>query len=96
MLTLFNLGITQPLGNDGAPVPGGKLTFYVAGTTTKKDTFADALGTTPNTNPVILDAYGRAVIFLDNDEAYDVLFTDADDVEIWTLEDVMAAAPAVP
>lgn len=47
----------------GAPLSGGKLFFYEAGTTISdenlKDTFADEALTVPNTNPIILDSEGR-------------------------------------
>lgn len=52
----------------GAPLAGGKVDIYTAGTTTRVSsypTYADAIaGTNANANPVILDASGRASIFL--------------------------------
>ena len=48
---------------NGAPVAGGQLFTYLAGTTTPAPTYLNASGT-PNTNPIILDAAGRAVIYL--------------------------------
>lgn len=100
MLTLFGLSITQPLNNAGGIVPGGLITFYSAGTLVLKNTFADADGDTANDNPVELDGYGRAVIFLDNDGAYDIVFrgpninnVPATGPTYWTLESVVAARP---
>lgn len=94
LLTLFPF--IQPLDNDGHIVPGGKLTFYETGTLVKKDTWSDAGGVTLNSNPVVLDLdTGRAFIFLDNDGAYDVIFTDEDDVEIWSLTAFIPYAPVV-
>ena len=49
----------QYLDGDGVPLVNGKLTFYAAGTNTKIITYADELESTPNTNPVLLDAAGR-------------------------------------
>lgn len=86
----------QPLNNDGCIVPGGKLTFYAAGGVVKKNTWADAQGVTLNSNPVILNTdTGRAFIFMANDGAYDVLFTDEHDVLIWTLPSFIPYAPVV-
>ena len=48
---------------NGAPVASGQLFTYLAGTTTPAPTYLNASGT-PNTNPIILDAAGRAVIYL--------------------------------
>lgn len=94
LLTLFPF--IQPLDNSGRIVPGGKITFLEAGTIVKKDTWADAQGDTLNSNPVILDLdTGRAFIFMANDGAYDIVFTDADDVEIWSLSAFIPYAPVV-
>ena len=85
----------QPLDDNGAPVPGGKLTFYITGTTTKQDVYHDVDGNTPWSNPVILDDAGRASIFLGDSVAYSILFQDADDAEIWTQDDVIAPTPVL-
>lgn len=92
LLTLFPFN--QPLDDNGDIVPGGKLTFYEAGTVFKKDTYADAQGDVTNSNPAVLDIdTGRKFIFMGNDGAYDVIFTDADDNEIWSLSAFMPYAP---
>lgn len=93
MLTPFFM--FQPLNDDGAPVPGGTLTFYATGTTTPKDVYADADGNTVLTNPVELDGSGRKLVFLDDDGAYDILFKDADEVLIWTMVKIIAYAPVI-
>lgn len=43
---------------DGAVVPSGKLQFYRTGTTTPQDTYSDSTLTTPNANPIVLNATG--------------------------------------
>jgi len=56
----------QLFTNDGLPAAGHLLYFYEAGSSTPKDTYSDvdlAIGHA-NTNPVELDASGRAVVFL--------------------------------
>jgi len=40
--------------SNGRPLVGGKVFSFDAGTSTPKNTFTDATGATPNTNPVIL------------------------------------------
>lgn len=54
---------TQFLDVNGKPLGGGSVFFYIPGTTTLKATFSDPLATVPNTNPVQLDAGGRAKIW---------------------------------
>ena len=64
MPTLYPLSLTpwfdqQICDADGAPLIGGTLTFYVAGTSTLASVFADPDGLVPMTNPVVLDGSGR-------------------------------------
>lgn len=48
---------------NGAPLAGGKVYFYVPNTSTPKSTWQDANGAVLNTNPIILNAAGRAIIY---------------------------------
>ena len=73
--TLLPNGKQQYFTSTGAPLAGGKVYTYAAGTTTPKATYADADKVAANTNPVILDARGEAVIFWDG--AYNVTITDS-------------------
>ena len=50
--------------NNGKPLAGGCVATYQAGTTTPLQTFTDATGMVPNPNPVMLDASGRAAIWI--------------------------------
>lgn len=69
---------------NGAPLASGKVYFYVPNTSTPKDTWQDADEQTLNTNPVILDANGEAIIY--GNGSYRQLVTDADDNVIWDQE----------
>ena len=60
MATLAPLPIYQFFTDNGVPLAGGQLEFFDSGTSTPKATYADAGLTTPNTNPLPLDAAGRA------------------------------------
>lgn len=66
---------------DGTPLVGGKVWTYDSGTNTPRVTYSDAAGTTPNTNPVILDARGEATIFWSG--TYRVRLLDPNDNVIW-------------
>lgn len=48
---------------NGAPLAGGSVATYVPGTTTPATTWQDSAGTIANTNPIVLDAAGRAIIW---------------------------------
>jgi hypothetical protein len=78
----------------GVPLSGGKVYTYIAGTTTPQATFTDYSGATPNTNPVILDSRGEANIWLGG-ALYKFKLTDANDVEIWTVDYISAPTSAV-
>lgn len=67
--------------NNANPLAGGLVYVYVAGTTTPDasyPTYANALaGTTPNANPVVLDANGRAQIWLQAERRYKIVVKDS-------------------
>lgn len=84
---LFPTPVMQFFDANGNPLAGGKLFTYAAGTTTPQATYTNYGGGTANTNPVILDSAGRAAIWLNNNRYYMVL-KDANDVQIWTADDV--------
>jgi hypothetical protein len=77
----------------GVPLVGGKVYTYDAGTTNPRVTYQDAAGAQPNTNPVILDARGEAVIFWSG--AYKVVIKDSLDVTIWTVDNVNSPLTSV-
>ena len=79
----------QFLKADGTPLVGGKLYTYVAGTTTPQATYTDNTGGTSNPNPVILDSRGEANVWLGG-AIYKFKLTDANDVEIWTVDYISA------
>lgn len=86
--TLLPNAEQQFCDEDGKPYAGGYVYFYVPGTTTPKDTYQDENGTILNTNPVILDAAGRAII-LGSGDYRQVLFDSAMNM-IW---DQITSAP---
>ena len=73
---------------DGQPLSGGFLLFYIAGTTTPGDVFADNQGVGSLTNPVQLDDSGFAAVFLSSAYLYDVVVSDVDSNELYTREGV--------
>lgn len=49
----------QFFDNNGVILSGGKIYTYAAGTTTPQATYTSAAGTTPHSNPIVLDSAGR-------------------------------------
>lgn len=72
---------------------GGLLYTYTRGTTTAKTTYSDAAMTTANANPVVLDAYGEATIFLDGE--YKFVLKNSAGTTIWTQDDVNVSETGV-
>jgi hypothetical protein len=72
---------------NGAPMAGGKLYTYIAGTSTPKVTYTSKTQVTPNANPVILDANGYADVWLDTG-GYKFILKDSSDVLQWTVDDL--------
>src|SRR5579872_5728625 len=95
MASRFILPSQQPVQSDGVPYAGGQLFFYLTGTSTPTPTYQDQGLTTPNTNPVILDASGNiGNIWLDPAVVYKVVLEDANGNLIWTYDPVYPTAPA--
>ena len=60
----------QLLDNNGDPLSAGHVHTYISGTTTNQATYTDSTLNTANANPVVLDAAGRANIWLDETLSY--------------------------
>lgn len=73
-------------GVAGIPLIGGKVYTYEAGTTTPKQTFTDAAGTTPQANPIILNSRGEPASPIYWDGNYKVEVRDALNNLIYTVD----------
>jgi len=80
------------LDNSGNPLSGGKLYSYLAGTSTPAATYSDVDLTTPNANPTILDAGGRASVYL-SATSYKFVLKSSADATIYTQDNVISSAP---
>jgi hypothetical protein len=61
--TILPLAETTFLDQNGAPLAGGQVYFFVPNTLTPKATYQNSAGSVSNTNPVTLDGSGRAIIY---------------------------------
>lgn len=68
-------------GPGGTPLSGGSVYFYIPNTTTPKNTWQDSAQTILNTNPVVLDANGQAIIW--GSGTYRQVVYDANNNLIW-------------
>jgi len=72
---------------NGAPLAGGLLYTYQAGTTTPLVTYTDSTGVSANTNPIVLDSRGEANVWLGTNIYKFALYTSAS-VLIWTVDNI--------
>ena len=77
MAVLYTPHFIQFFDDAGAPLSGGLLYTYEAGTTTPKATYTTSVGDIVNANPLVLDSVGRGTMFLDGSYKFD-LRTSAD------------------
>lgn len=90
MAVLFTMAMPQFFDENGAPLAGGKLYSYEAGTTTPKDTYTTQAGTVAQSNPIVLDSSGFIPVSTGMwiEGSYKFKLTDSNDVEIWTIDNV--------
>lgn len=71
---------------NGAPLVGGKVYTYAAGTNTPKVTYTDYAGTIPQANPIILNVRGEASTAIFWNGSYKVEVRDAQDNLVYTVD----------
>lgn len=86
----------SPIGNSpqtstsGAPLSGGSITTYQAGTSTLVATYTDSSGVTPQANPITLNTYGlpNSPIWLTKGQSYKLIIKDSLGNTIRTIDTV--------
>lgn len=84
----------------GNPLVGGKMFFYMAGSTsTKQNTYTDSTGTVANANPIILNALGEppTELWFTQGQLYKVVLAPATDTDppsnpIWSIDNLQGAS----
>jgi hypothetical protein len=89
--TLSPVGKQYFTDSNGAPLSGGKVSTYLAGSSTPATTYSDSALTTANSNPIILDSSGRCTIYLQS-SSYKYVVQDAADRLIWTQDNIASVA----
>ena len=82
----------QFFDRNGAPLAGGLLYTYNAGTTTPVSTYTSRSGAAYNTNPIVLDSAGRtpAEIWLEGGVLYKFVLKDSTFVQIGSYDNIPA------
>lgn len=92
MAYLFDPGIFSVDGLDGEILPGAKLYWYQAGTSTPLATYSDQDLTIPNTNPVLASADGRFPSIWLQAAEYKLVLKSFDDITLTTREPIDATS----
>lgn len=89
-LSAFAGAGAQFFTDDGSVLSGGKIYTYQAGTAAPENTYTSEVGTSLNTNPIILDSGGRLPedLWLSEGVTYRFVLTDANDVQIGEYDDI--------
>lgn len=85
----------QFLDKNGAPLAGGLLYSYIAGTATPQNTYTDSTGTVPNSNPVVLDSGGFANVWL-GPTTYKLVLKDASGNLQWSVDNIPSESQYLP
>jgi microcystin-dependent protein len=90
----------QFFDNNGIPNAGGLIYTYQAGSSTLLTTYTTVNGTVANTNPIVLDAYGRtpSEIWMQTGYSYKFIIQTSAAVTLQTLDNlypILQSAPAV-
>jgi len=95
----------QFFNNNGIPNAGGLIYTYQAGSSTLLTTYTTVNGTVANTNPIVLDAYGRtpSEIWMQTGYSYKFVIQTSAAVTLQTLDNLYpilqnapASSPALP
>lgn len=78
----------------GSTAANGSLDVYLAGTTTRSNTWQDKTQLTLNTNPIVLDSRGECDVWLDGDLTYKFVLKNAGGSTLWTSDNISGAAGA--
>lgn len=79
MANLFQPSLQRATDNNGNPVSGAKMFFFLTGTTTPATWFTNQAGTVAGTNPLTADSSGKFIspAYLDPDAIYRVRLTES-------------------
>jgi hypothetical protein len=88
----------QFFDNNGIPNAGGLIYTYQAGSSTLLSTYTTVNGTIANTNPIVLDAYGRtpSEIWMQTGYSYKFVIQTADAVTLQTLDNLYPILQTAP
>jgi hypothetical protein len=95
-MTVHYLGdpMFRAFDSNGEPLSGGQLDTFEEGSSTPKASFTDGTGGVSNSNPVVLDAAGRAEVWLEG--KYKIRLRDSSGAVQWTMDNIAGVGFVAP
>src|SRR5258706_13488136 len=90
----ISLSLSQQFDSQGRPLSGGKLYFFVTGTSTPQNAFQDTALTLPHPNPLTLDSSGRIPAFYLADGTVKIRLTDIGGVPVIAYDGLLVVWPS--
>lgn len=81
----------QQVDANGAPLSGGQIEVYLAGSSTPATTYSDQAGLVPNTNPITLNTLGlntQGAVWITGGAAYKYVIKNAAGVTLRTIDNI--------
>lgn len=96
--------LLSPIGNEsqidanGAPLSGGKIETYIAGSSTPTATYTNNTGSVPHANPIVLNVLGLPPqpIWLDSLLSYKFIIKDVNNVVQRTIDNIVGISGSAP
>ena len=88
MIILSPVPKLQFISNNGVPLAGCKVYTYQAGTSTPIATYSDETGLNYNQNPILLDAGGRASVWIDSNISYKYVIMNSNGTVLFTQDNI--------
>ena len=88
----------QQVDANGAPLSGGRIEVYLAGTSTPATTYSDKAGMVPNTNPIVLNTLGvnnQGEVWLTGGATYKFIIKNSVGVVQRTLDNISGIGDSV-
>ena len=74
--------------NSGEPLASGKVYIYDVGTANEKTVYSDVACTVAISQPIVLDAQGRSLVYMKGIERYKMKVDTSADVNVFTYDDL--------
>lgn len=92
-VSIFQPSLVRAVDDNGNPISGAKMYFYLTDTLTAATWYLDGEGTTPGTNPHVANAAGLFdPVFLSDGVDYRIALKTAADATVWDVDPIVGGS----